>query len=186
MAQPHAPNTDVELVVRARGGDAAAFEWLVRRHFRAAFAVALAVCGNRMDAEDVCQEAFVRSLEKLDSCRFPDRFAAWLCEIVRNQALNWLEQRRVRATEPLEEADRTDPSTPASGQERRELRGLLERALAQLSHTQREVVLLHDLDGRTHRDIAAILGVSEVMSRQHLFMAHTALRGILGAHTVKE
>jgi RNA polymerase sigma-70 factor (ECF subfamily) len=186
MAQLRGAESDAEFVRRIRAGDEGAFACLVRRHFRAAFAVALAICGNRMDAEDVCQEAFVRSLERIDSCRFPDRFSAWLFQIVRNQALNCLERLRVRGTEPLEEADRTEASAPESQHERRELCRLLEGALAQLSRTQREVVLLHDLDGWTHRDIATALGISEVMSRQHLFTAHKTLRALLAPSTLKE
>jgi DNA-directed RNA polymerase specialized sigma24 family protein len=92
--------TDGVLVAKARQGDAAAFDALVRRHYRAAFGVALAVLGRRADAEDTCQDAWVRALEKLDECRQPDRFIAWLLQIVRNQARNQLDRRRVRAAEP--------------------------------------------------------------------------------------
>lgn len=62
---------DAALIVRARAGDADAFEELVRRHYRAAFAVALATAGSRQDAEDACQDAWVRALERLDSLRNP-------------------------------------------------------------------------------------------------------------------
>src|SRR5438105_2856223 len=65
---------DAELVAHIRHGDAVAADELVRRHFRAAYAVALALLGNAMDAEDVCQDAFVRALERIEKCRKPDRF----------------------------------------------------------------------------------------------------------------
>jgi RNA polymerase sigma-70 factor (ECF subfamily) len=58
--------TDAELVQRCRAGDAHAFDALVRRHYRAAYAVAFAVMRNAMDAEDVVQDGFVKALERLD------------------------------------------------------------------------------------------------------------------------
>ncbi|MCH7729611.1 MAG: sigma-70 family RNA polymerase sigma factor, partial [Planctomycetes bacterium] len=75
---------DATYVARARRGDASAFEALVRRHYRVAYAVALALLSNNMDAEDVCQDAFLKALERLDDCREPDKFASWLLRIVRN------------------------------------------------------------------------------------------------------
>ncbi len=94
--------TDSRLVALARAGDARAFEVLVRRHLRSAHAVALGVLGHPADAEDVCQDAFLTALEKLDDCRDPNRFAAWLMRIVRNRALNFHESRALRQGEPLE------------------------------------------------------------------------------------
>ena len=185
---------DASLVERARRGDAAAFGALVRRHFRAAYAVALAQLGDAMDAEDVCQDAFVRALERLDQCREPAKFAGWLMTIVRNCAHNFRRYERVRATEPLDPASMNGPGPGPPGRsaraardvERGELRALLETALAELSPAQREVVLLHDMEGWKHREIAERLGLSEVASRQHLFNARRALREGLGANVLRE
>jgi len=165
-----------ELVRRARRGVPEAFEELARRHLRAAYAVALAVLGRPSDAEDVAQEAFVVAIERLEQCREPDRFSGWLIEIVRTRALNALAKRgRREGSEPIDDAvvdhDRGDVA----------LRSRLLDALAQLSEVQREVVLLHDLEGWTHAEIAAALGLSEVNCRQHLFTARRALRGGLAA-----
>ncbi len=70
--------------------------------------------------------------------------------------------------------------------ERDELRHELESALAQLSQAQREVVLLHDLQGWKHPEIAEALSISEVMSRQHLYNARRRLRERLGVEFLKE
>lgn len=173
---------DAALVERARGGDAAAFDTLVRRHYRAGYAVALAILGRRADAEDACQEAWMRALARLESCREPERFAYWWLQIARNTARNLREARRVRATLPLEEAvERLRAGGPPAPDRIHPLRSRLERALADLTEIQREVVLLHDLDGWKHRDLAAVLGISEVMARQHLFQARRRLRRLLGA-----
>ena len=173
--------SDASLVARVRMGDSAAFEVLLRRHFRAAYLVALARVGERADAEDVCQEAFLRSWESILECRDPSRFCAWLIRIVRNTALNRREYLDVRATEsfddlmPYASASRTDHRT-----DQEELRVTLQRALAQLPVIQREVVLLHDLEGLAHGEVAARLDLSVLMSRRHLSDARKRLRVILG------
>ena len=178
--------TDALLVERARRGDAAAFESLVRKHYRAAYAVALGVLGSPMDAEDACQDAFIRALERLDEIRRPERFAAWLLQIVRNRARNLHSYRRVRASQPLETVSAAGSENPGSDAVRGELREKLESALQDLSDLQRQVVLLHDLDGWKHREIADVLDISEGMSRQHLFHAHRILRERLDVNVLEE
>jgi RNA polymerase sigma-70 factor (ECF subfamily) len=183
MSPPAPTATDAQLVARTRQGDAQAFEQLVRRHYRAAFAVAYAVLGERMDAEDACQDAFVRALDRLDDCREPGRFAGWLLQIVRNRARNARDARRLRSTSTLDDAIAAGGSErPDRGAERAELRERLGAALAHLSETQREVLLLHDLEGWRHAEIAAVVGCSEVMSRQHLFVARRTVRGLLAVY----
>jgi len=171
---------DGELVARARRGDSAAFEVLVRRHYRAAYAVALAVLGSRADAEDICQEAWVRALERLEDCRDPDRFVYWLLQIVRNRSRNYLDYRRVRANEPLESITIAGAEDPQRDLARRRLRARLEKALVQLPEPQREILLLHDLAGWQHREIGEKLGISEVLCRQRLFQARARMRRFLG------
>lgn len=177
---------DATYVERARRGDASAFEALVRRYYRAAYAVALALLSNSMDAEDVCQDAFLKALERLDDCREPDKFASWLLRIVRNRAHNFRAYRRVRATESLELAGAAGREDSARDAERADLRERLEDALGQLSEIQRQVVLLHDLEGLKHREIAGHLAISEGMSRQHVLNARRTLRKILGAQALGE
>lgn len=186
MAELSADVADATLVGEARRGNAAAFEALVRRYYRAAFSVALAVSGNAMDAEDVCQDAFLRALERLDDCREPDRFVGWLLRIVRNQAHNFRDYRRVRAGVPLEFSDAASPSDSARDVARAELRDRLQAALAELSETERQVVLLHDLEGWRHGAIGETLGISEGRSRQYLFHARRKLRTLLGEGVLKE
>jgi RNA polymerase sigma-70 factor, ECF subfamily len=177
---------DAFLVGRARSGDAGAFEALVRRHYRAAYALALALVGNAMDAEDVCQDAFVKALDRLEDCRHPDRFRGWFMRIVRNRAHNVREYQHLRVTEPLEGSVAAAAAKTEDPAERAELRGELEKALQTVSVIQRQVVLLHDLEGWKHREIAEFLGVSEETSRQHLFVARKRLREVLGKEIQKD
>ena len=172
------------LVRRAQHGDVSAFDPLARAFLRAAYAVALGVVARPTDAEDVAQEAFVVALEKIVSCREPARFAGWLLAIVRTRALNWVERRRLR--EVPRQAQSPDRAGELPTVERGQVRARLVAALAALSPLQREVVLLHDLEDWTHAEIAGALGMSELMSRQHLFQARRALRGWLAQHAPSE
>jgi RNA polymerase sigma-70 factor, ECF subfamily len=176
---PDTTPPDEVLVKRARAGDAAAFDALVRRHFRAAYALALTLVSSRADAEDVCQDSFIRALERLDDCREPAKFAQWLLQIVRRRSYNLRAYLKVRAAQALEHGTIAGPDSPARDAERADLRALLEAALRRLTRIQREVVLLHDLEGWTHRAIGEALGISETLSRQHLFVARRFLRRVL-------
>jgi RNA polymerase sigma-70 factor (ECF subfamily) len=160
-----------ELVARARRGEASAFDQLIRRHLRAAYAVALAVLGRPADADDIAQDAFVIALERLDDCREPARFSGWLLQIVRNRALHALERRKLRDSA----GDVPDVAAPGATADV-VLRAQLLAALATLSAVQREIVLLHDLDDWTHAELADALGLTEINCRQHLFTARRALR----------
>jgi len=172
--------TDAQLLEGARLGDAAAFDALVRRYIRPAYAMALSVVGDHSDAEDICQDVFVRVIERLDECRNPDRFAGWFFAIVRSTVQNYSRRERVRHAEPLDDAVPENREDPARAAERAELRARMGAALAQLSQPECDVVLLHDLEGWTHRAIGHALGISEVHSRQHLFVARRKLRERLG------
>lgn len=178
--------SDAELIARALAGDPDAFEVLVRRYYDAAFAVALAHTTDRAEAEDVCHDAFVRASAKLAECRSRDRFRFWLCSIVRNHARNAVARARVRRADSLSHDTAASGDDPSRDVERRELRERLTRALAQLSVVQREVVLLHDLEGWPHDAIAETLGTSVETSRQHLFQARRRLRAALGETMSKE
>jgi RNA polymerase sigma-70 factor (ECF subfamily) len=173
--------TDARLVRRAREGDGQAFETLVRRYLRMAYAVALAELADHRDAEDAVQDSFITALERLEECRDPAAFAGWMRRIVRNRARSVRRRERVRETEALESV-----SSAASGRDpgrdldRSELRRRLEAALATLSEVQRRVVLLHDLEGYRHREIAMQLDIPEGTVRSHLFFARRALRELLG------
>jgi RNA polymerase sigma-70 factor, ECF subfamily len=181
------PETDARLVRRARDGDRSAFEMLVRRHLRAAYAVAMAELADSRDAEDAVQDSFITALERLDDCRDPSVFGAWLRRIVRNRARSVRRRERIRDTSSLDTV-LTAASTEDPGRDldRAETRRRLEAALAKLTDVQRQVVLLHDLEGFRHREIAADLGLPEGTVRSHLFLARRALRDLLGGTTEAE
>jgi RNA polymerase sigma-70 factor, ECF subfamily len=171
--------SDAELVLRMRRGDLLAADRLLERYIRACRAVALAVIGSSADADDVCQDAFVAAVERIEDCREPARFGGWLLQIVRNRARNHLRNRRLRQVEPLDAGAVSGDPSPAAALERGELRRRLEEALRQLPETQREVVLLHDLEGWKHAEIGERLGLPTGTVRSHLHHARQRLRHFL-------
>lgn len=169
--------SDAVLVERARRGETDAFEQLVRRHMGSAYALALARVREPADAEDVVQDAFVRAVEKLDECRNPAQFGAWLLTIVRNRAMDFHRSRAVRDALPLERVGEvTDRSSPQRETERSELRRDLLDALEGLTELQREVILLYDLEGWSHKEIAEKLGITEGSARVLLHKARRLVR----------
>lgn len=169
--------TDAELISRVLAGETAAYGELARRHFRACFAVAFARVRDADDAEDVCQDALIAAYERLAECRDPTRFAHWLMRIVRNRAIRRLVYGRVRRAAGLVRAERVEAhTTPEADLARTELRRALRAAFGQLRPRQREVVLLFDHEGYSHREIAERLNISEALSRRHLSDARAQLR----------
>ncbi len=172
--------SDGALVRRARQGDEAAFGGLVERYQRAAYAVALSVTGRHEDAEDAAQESFLVALQRLEECREPDRFAGWLMTIVRNRSRNLVRRESVRASDQVPAGASSSGPTPERSAETTELRERLDEALGRLSDIQRQVVLLHDMEGWKHREIAGLLGLPSGTVRSHLHFARKALRESLG------
>ncbi len=136
-----------------------------------------AVRGGPADAEDIAQDAFLKAFAAIDTCRDPARFGAWLFQIVRNQARNFLESRSLRevVTDGQRVLEPVSRPPESAG-----MRAALLSALADLDAKEREVILLHDLERWTHAEIGQALDISEVYSRQHLFRARQVLRTKLG------
>jgi RNA polymerase sigma-70 factor (ECF subfamily) len=178
---------DADLVAEVREGSRAAANILAERYLRSCRAIALAVLGDIAAAEDTCQEAFVYAIEHIDDCRDPERFGAWLRQIVRSTAKNQLRYRRIRRTESLPEGMQDSGlESPAEGAERRDLAAGLLVALSTLAPDRREVVLLHDLEGWTHSQIAEQMGIPAGTVRSHLHFARRQLRLLLTKYRIDD
>lgn len=169
----------------ARSGDREAFALIIRTYFRTAFAVALSIVAEPADAEDVVQDAFVRCWQRFDQIRSPSSFPAWLRSIVRSVALNHIERESVRATEELDATSTAGVDSPTRDLERSELRAQLTSAMTHLTASQREVLLLYDLEGFRHAEIAGLLGISELVSRRHLSNARKRMRRALAQPEIR-
>ena len=174
-----------DLIDAARSGDGAAFDELVRRHMRKAYAVAYRLLGQRQDAEDVVQEAMLAALTRLDTFDRGRPFAPWLLRIVANRALNLRKARALRQVEPIPVMTPSGDASPHEAAERSELREELHRALARLPEQQRWIVQLFDIDGFTGPEIVAMLEIADGTVRWHLHQARHALREVLSRFAVR-
>ncbi len=172
--------TDGELVRAALQGQSKDFGVLVTRYMRPGYLVALSVTGNPQDAEDVSQEAFLVALKRLEDCRDPERFGGWFLTIVRNRAKNLLRREHLRRGEELTPEISPGVGGPAEDLKLLEIREQLAKGLEGLSEVRRDVLLLHDLEGWKHREIAERLGIPDGTVRSHLHFARKHLRDRLG------
>ena len=168
--------SDAQLVILARSGEGDSFGELVRRYQRPAYSVALAVTAAPQDAEDAVQESFMVALQRLDDCRDPARFAGWLLTIVRNRARNLIRRESLRSGDQIPASASTSGPSPEKAADISALRGRLKEALSTLTEVQREIVLLHDLEGWKHAEISERLGMPAGTVRSHLHFARKALR----------
>ena len=167
---------DRRLVDLVRDGYDAAFEEIVRRYRRPLDRFAAAIVGGR--SEDVTQDAFSKALLALRGSEAEIELRPWLYRIVRNTALNDLRD-RAPAAEELPETFAGARSAAAEVEAREELAELMERLRA-LPEPQRAAIVMRELEGLSHEEIAAALGVSGGAARQAIYRARTALRDGLG------
>lgn len=173
------PESDALLAQRVRDGDAAAFDRLVDRHMRAAFAVAWRVLGQREDAEDAVQEAFLSALQHIDSFDASREFRPWLLRIVLNQSLNARKYRERRRMDTIPEHTPAAGASPAAAVEHREMRERMERALELLPERQRTIVRLSGYDGLSSSAIGELLHLPAGTVRWEMHQARRALKQAL-------
>lgn len=176
-------DSDAALMARVQAGDLDAFEPLVRRYERRLFGYFLNLVGDSATAADLAQETFVRVYRAAGRYQESGRFEFWLFRIASNlvRSRNRRPDQRLPHV-PLEDAPAGAIELAASGREARpdeatwraELRDALGKALPRLPLVFREAVLLRDVEGRSYREIAELLGVEEgtVKSRAHRGRKH--------------
>ncbi len=174
---------EAEPIDRARRGDHQAFAILVRTHQHGVFTLALRIVGNRETAADVAQDAFVRAWRALPRFRGDAAFSTWLHRITVNTAST--ARRRVHRDSgvPLDDvADRLEDGgmTPERAGENADLRGALRDALDELPRGLRAVVVLKDVYGWSHREVADALGITVTAAKVRLHRARRKLQARLG------
>ena len=181
-----AADDEPALVERLRAGDAAAFETLVGRYLRRAHAVAYRLLGQKEDAEDLVQEAFMAVLQRVDTFQAGRPFAPWFFRILVNRGLNARKARALRAVEEIPETAAHRGPTPEREAEQTELRGRLREAMEALPERQRTIVQLFDLEGFAGPEIAEILEISDGTVRWHLHEARKTLKKALAPYARSE
>jgi RNA polymerase sigma factor (sigma-70 family) len=163
---------DRRLVTLVREGYEAAFEEIVRRYGRTMTRYAAAIVGSR--SEDVAQDAFSKALTAIRRDDAEIELRPWLYRIVRNTALNDIRDRPAAAAELAETI--VGGRTPAEVVEERERLAELIAGLQALPDPQRAAIVMRELEGLGHDEIAAALGLSGGAARQAIFRARAALR----------
>ena len=163
-----AETPDGMMVRAALGGDVGSFTELCRRYYSAMVAVAHAILGDRHLAEDAAQEAFARACRHLKRLKDPDRFAAWLARICRNQAKDMLRRRRRLRSLP-------DPAAiPERSRSAADVDAVRD-AIDTLPARAREVIYLRYYDELSYERISAVLGISGQAVNGRLRRAKTAV-----------
>jgi RNA polymerase sigma-70 factor (ECF subfamily) len=155
------------LVQRSLEGDREAFGKLVCAYQHVLFNIALRMVGDREDARDITQSAFLKAWRKLDTFDRQHRFFSWMCRIVINEALNDIHRRR--RLEPLHDTMVAPDRRPDEDAEADELEGFVQEGLMKLSPEHRQVVILRHFLHLSHREIGEALHLPEktVKSRLH-------------------
>jgi RNA polymerase sigma-70 factor (ECF subfamily) len=171
--------TDIDLVERAKGGDERAFRALYDRSVDRIYRLAYRMAGDTELARDFTQETFVRAYQRLDQFRGDAAFSTWLHSIAISVTLNGLRRSaRHRGRErPLDDAHHVHSPVRESEPG---VWGRIEAAVDGLPDIYRTVFVMHDLEGYSHGEIAASLGVAEGTSKARLFRARSKLREVLG------
>jgi RNA polymerase sigma-70 factor (ECF subfamily) len=166
-----------DLVEQARSGDHGAFEALYRRHVGRVYALCLRIFADRSKAEDLTQQIFIRVWMKLGSFRGESSFGSWLFRVSMNVVLNELksEEARERRTAPAEEASELVSAREVPSN----LQLDLESAIAVLPRQARTIFILHEIEGFSHEEIAAALGVAIGTCKAQLSRARRLLREAL-------
>ena len=170
---------EAELVARTQAGERAAFGVLVERYAPQARRVAHAVLGDPDEADDAAQDGFLSALVKLGQYDPRRPFGPWLMRIVANAATDRRRRRQVRRVEPLDAGLVGGGPRPDTEAVRSELGERLRAALAELPARRRTAVVLFDVEGYSHAEIAGMLGIPEGTVRSEVFHARRRLRALL-------
>ena len=170
---------EATLAARARAGDRTAFGELVTHYADQARRVARAVLQDPDDADDAAQDAFFAAMVKLEQYDATRPFGPWLMRIVANAATDRRRRRTVRRAQPLDDGLVEGGSQPDVVAEREVFYGRLRAALAELPERRRLAVVLFDVEGYSHAEIAEILGMPEGTVRSEVFHARRRLRPLL-------
>lgn len=178
---------EIDLIRRARLEDTSAYEELVRRYYGKIYGLVYGMLSSREDAEDVTQEVFVKAWKALGHFREQSSFYTWIYRIAINRTVNFRKKRNRRRTVQFEEFDpdikqaESYKEFSSKGSVLRkmnlgEFQKKMNEALLTLSDKHRAVVIMHDVQGMPHSEIAGVMGCSEGTVRSRLFYARKKLQ----------
>lgn len=186
---PTSPD-DPTLVQQAQAGDLQAYDTLVRRYQERIYSTIYQITANHEDANDLAQDTFIKAFQALPSFQGQSSFFTWIYRIAVNRTLNFKKAKRNRNHFSINDVDariEQDPewvafvseNTPVRNASLTELQEFLNKALTQLSDVHRTVVVLHDVQGLSHEEIAQIMDCNNGTVRSRLHYARQQLQAIL-------
>ncbi len=192
MDDTETQRSDAEAVARTLAGDTTAYDRLIEKYQRRAVAVSYRLLGNVMDAQDVCQEAFLRGFRSLGTLQERERFGAWLMRIVSNLSLNHRRGRRPMLALAADE-DSTGPHDSRiaakdqheGGVERmvgQETGAAVTAAVESLPPQQRLALVLFAIEGLPQKEVAEIMECSVEMVKWNVFQARKNLKDKLAEY----
>ncbi len=180
---------DKLLVGYAKKGYAKAFSELVRRHHMRIFHTAFGMVGNREDADDLAQLAFIKAFQSLDQFKGKSLFSTWLYRISINCCLDWIKSQQRKYDVKMDDEwwfRQADGDALFAGPKRTdyrveqgELRDVLTQVLADMPPIFRSVLVLRELNGLSYQEIASVEGCSVGTVKSRLFRARAQLRKLL-------
>ena len=191
--EPAARTDEIQLVQRAKKGDLGAYDELVQRYQERIYATVYHMTSNHEDANDIAQESFIKAFQALKSFKGGSSFYTWLYRIAVNKTINFIKQRKNRIHMSLNDLDfnaEHDPDlvalisdkTPRREANLNELQEKLNEALQKLSEPHRLVVVLHDVQGLSHDEIAKVMDCNIGTVRSRLFYARQQLQAWLSEY----
>ncbi len=175
--------TDTALVMDIKAGNKTALGKLVERHKKLAYRFALGLVGNKDDAYDISQEAFLRVYRSADTYDSQQPFLPWFYTIISNLCRTWLKRRSRRDNRMVDVDDASyllvDYANPETSLERKEIVGKLRQALMQLPFDDREIIMLQHFRGMSYEEIAGLLGIPRGTVMSRLYYARKKLADLM-------
>jgi RNA polymerase sigma-70 factor, ECF subfamily len=175
--------SEKKLIARVRAGDQESARALVEAHKDRLFAFVWRIIRDHHDAEEICQDAFMRAFSSLDTFRPEFRFSTWLFTIGYRLCLNWI-RRKHAVTGELDvtglPSGHADPAHElAQSEDARRMKDAIWDAVDQLSVPQRATVVLYYREGQSCQDVAQTMQIPVATVKSHLHRARAALRSLL-------
>lgn len=180
---------ELAVIRRVQQGDVDAFETLVTAYEKNVYNLALRMTGNREDAQDMAQEAFIKAYNSLPGFRGDSKFSVWLYRIVSNVCLDFLRRQKRRPASSLSVEDDEGEETqldvadvsqsPEVLLEQKLTREAVRRGLDQLPEEQRQILLLREIQGLSYEEIGQTLGLEAGTVKSRIFRARKRLCAFL-------
>lgn len=176
-------NQDSYYIQKIRNGDVGAYVYLVDRHKKMAFNIAMQIIGNREDAEEITQDAFLKAYQALDTYKGESKFSTWLYRIIYNASISKMRKKKLDqvSIDDNYNASVSVKSTQSVLQSltNKEQKLYINRALDKMSGDEKTIISLFYLDENSVEEVSSITGLSVSNVKVKLHRTRKKLYGIL-------